>query len=145
MTADEALAAGGGVARRGDAPQRREAQAWLAEALSDGPAPSDELLKAAEKAGISRRTLFRAKDALGVVVAKGSFKGGWAWRLPNEECHRDTRGVPATEILAPFAESGPASGSSTRASSKTAKISTVGTLGGGCTADEYRAARGGDP
>jgi hypothetical protein len=85
MTADEALAAGGGVARRGDAPQRREAQAWLAEALSDGPAPSDELLKAAEKAGFSRRTLFRAKDALGVVVAKGSFKGGWAWRLPNEE------------------------------------------------------------
>jgi energy-coupling factor transporter ATP-binding protein EcfA2 len=144
MTADEALAAGAGSNRRGDAPQRRQAQAWLAEALSAGPASSDELLKAASKVGISRRTLFRAKDALGVVATKGNFKGGWAWRLPADGCHSDTGRVPTKEILAPLADSEPGRGS-TQIFAKNAKLSEGGTLGEGCTADEYRAARGMDP
>jgi energy-coupling factor transporter ATP-binding protein EcfA2 len=146
MTADEALAVRGGTDRREEASQRREAERWLAEALSDGPVASDELLKAAEKVGISRRTLFRAKDALGVVASKGAFKGGWAWRQPDEGCHSDaTRRVPTKEILAPFADSRPGRGSGTQISAKNAKLSEGGTLGEGCTADEYRAARGLDP
>ena len=146
MTADEALAArGGGTDRREEAPQRREAEAWLAEVLSDGPVASDELLTAAGKVGISRRTLFRAKDALGVVASKGAFRGGWAWRLPDEGCHSDTRRVPTTEILAPFPDSRPGRGSETQISAKNAKLSEGGSLGEGCTADEYRAARGMEP
>jgi hypothetical protein len=142
MTADDALAARGGTDRREGAPQRRQAEIWLAEELSDGPVPSDELLTAAAQVGISRRTLFRAKDALGVVASKGAFKGGWAWRLPDQGCHRDTLSVPTEEVLAPFGDSGAARGSGAQISAKNAKFSEGGTLGEGCTADEYRAARG---
>jgi len=43
------------------------------------------------------RRLVRAKSNLGVVANKASFKGGWAWRLPEpksaiadvEGCHDD--------------------------------------------------------
>jgi energy-coupling factor transporter ATP-binding protein EcfA2 len=145
MTADEALAAQGSPDRRERAPQRREAEAWLIEALSGGPVSSVEVEAAAKNVGVSERTLDRAKKKLGVVAFKGAFKGGWAWRLPDHGCHCDTPRVPTEESLAPFAGSGSARGSGTQISAKNAKLSSVGTLGEGCTADEYRAARGADP
>ena len=141
ITANEALAADGGPDRREEAPQRKEAEEWLAESLSGGPVPSADLLRSAGSVGISRRTLFRAKEALGVAAAKGDFKGGWVWRLPDEECHLGAPRMPAPKTLAPFAESKAASGSSARVSPKSATVSGVGTLGSTCTAGEYAAAK----
>ena len=142
ITANEALAADGGPDRREEAPQRKEAEEWLAASLSGGPVPSADLLRSAGSVGISRRTLFRAKEALGVAAAKGDFKGGWVWRLPDEECHLGAPRMPAPKTLAPFAESKAASGSSARLSPKSAPVSGVGTLGSTCTADDYRRAAG---
>jgi hypothetical protein len=110
---------------------------------------SDELLVAAGKNGIKKRTLLRAKDALGVKAKKGDFKGGWVWHLPTDECQLGVARVPTTDALAPLGESESTSGSSARVSSKSATASGLGTLGidAGtvsveCTPDEYRCASG---
>ncbi len=66
--------------------ERDEAAEWLREALADGARPGKDCLAEARKAGISERTLRRAKAALGVRSVKrgGAFGGdpGWAWTLP---------------------------------------------------------------
>jgi hypothetical protein len=52
-----------------------EACDWLTDLLSAGPRPSSEVLAAARAAGITNRTLFRAKR----ILAVNSFKDGAAW------------------------------------------------------------------
>ena len=60
---------------------RDEAKAWLADILSDGPVPSQRVLKQARADGIAERTLRTAKKELGVKSAKSAE--GWAWALPD--------------------------------------------------------------
>ena len=68
MTADEALAAvSGGVEEHG---ALAEAKNFLIDLLTAGPLPRKELEKAADGAGISDKTLRRAKTALGVVAER---------------------------------------------------------------------------
>ena len=77
----DALLAGPGLDRQ----EHREADAWLREALAEGPMLSRDVEPAAEQAGIARRTLFRAKHRLHVVAERvGGYgqKGKWYWRLP---------------------------------------------------------------
>jgi len=64
----------------------QEAVQVLQSVLADGPVPADDAKKEARKAGISERTIYRAKDILGVKSRKVSFtgKGVWQWSLP---CH----------------------------------------------------------
>jgi hypothetical protein len=62
--------------------ERLEATDWLREFLSDGPAPTEEIQKAAKSAGYAWRTMRRAKDALGIEPSKGGFQGPWSWQLP---------------------------------------------------------------
>jgi hypothetical protein len=57
-----------------------EALTWLATELMKGPRPANELYEAADRAGISERTLERAKSDLGVVSQRAGR--GWMWNLP---------------------------------------------------------------
>ncbi len=59
-----------------------EAQAWLREALSDGPAPVPELKQRARRDGIAWRTLERAKEALGVTSHRPPGSESWSWTMP---------------------------------------------------------------
>jgi AAA domain len=69
-----------------DAGAVQEAVEVLRSILESGPVPSEDVKKEARKAGISERTLHRAKTILDVKSRKLSFtgKGVWQWSLP---CH----------------------------------------------------------
>jgi hypothetical protein len=62
----------------------QEAVDVLRAVLEAGPVASDEVKKDARRAGISDRTLQRAKSALGIKARKVGFtgKGIWQWSLP---------------------------------------------------------------
>ena len=60
-----------------------EAEEFLENMLSDGPKSQKSIEEAAERIGIAKRTLDRAKKTLGVQSRKGF--SGWIWEL-NEEC-----------------------------------------------------------
>lgn len=64
---------------------RQAASQWLAEALAAGPMPSVEVVKQAVACGISRGTLQRALDDLGVQSRKTGLNGGWEmhWTPPS--------------------------------------------------------------
>lgn len=72
-----------GMGSRGRPPAKRQnAEAWLAETLKEGSALALVVEEAAEEAGISIRTLARAKKDLGVASVKGV--DGWRWEMPKE-------------------------------------------------------------
>lgn len=58
-----------------------EAAAFLETELAGGPVPASVLLDRAQGAGISRRTLFRAKGARGIASRRLGFEpsSGWVW------------------------------------------------------------------
>jgi hypothetical protein len=62
---------------------RDEAKEFLLEALADGAQPTEDLLKEAKRRGISRTTLYRARDALKVgSKPKDGYQAGTDWFLP---------------------------------------------------------------
>jgi len=63
--------------------ERNEAVEWLREMLADGPRVAREIIAEAKEAGISKRTLDRAKRPAGVVSEKLQ-NGQWVWKL--EDC-----------------------------------------------------------
>src|SRR5690606_18442826 len=80
MTADEALAPP--QRKRGPDPEAaEEAVAWLSEKLARGPRLSADLIAEAGADGISERTLFRAKKAIGAKASRHGFGGPWSWSL----------------------------------------------------------------
>lgn len=92
-----------------------DAASVLREILTDGPRPADDVKAEAKRAGVSERTLWRAKGKLGVRSFKDGFGEGavWKWELPPDATDegRD-RSVPKdaegcqSKTMAPFAESG---------------------------------------
>jgi putative DNA primase/helicase len=83
-TADEILSAGAE-----DSPRRTEAAEFLRVCLADGPKPSKDIEAEAKGAGISWRTVMRAKGDLGIVCNPKAVtrEGGppinkWFWSLP---------------------------------------------------------------
>lgn len=68
-----------------DAPARTEAEEFLAALLEDGPVEAKRVVREAAEAGISKRTLDRAKGKLGVRSrqAEGARHRGWVWALGN--------------------------------------------------------------
>jgi hypothetical protein len=82
MSANEALsAANGATGEQRD--QMRKAKGFLVDLLAAGPVPAEEGKEKAEAAGISERTLDRARQSLGVIAKKDNvFQGRWTWRLP---------------------------------------------------------------
>jgi putative DNA primase/helicase len=63
---------------------RDGAKKFLADILASGPVKKTEIEEAAEANCIATRTLWRAKDELGIVAKKGNsgFHDGWTWQLP---------------------------------------------------------------
>ena len=84
QSATDALRAEQAARRPGpEADAQRDAESFLRRALAAGPMPSKELDEWARAEGVARRTLERARKAVGVE----SFKGptGWFARLPGGE------------------------------------------------------------
>jgi putative DNA primase/helicase len=87
------------------------AEAFLREALAEGPAPVQHLKQAAQANCIAWRTVERAKKALGVAAIKGGMKEGWLWQLPGGDLAKDRRPPTSSEDrqqngVAAFAENG---------------------------------------
>jgi hypothetical protein len=57
------------------------AMSFLREELKNGALPSTQVIRDANAAGISERTLKRAKQSLGVRSVK--ISGGWLWSIPD--------------------------------------------------------------
>ena len=78
----------GDILREPADPEQRsalsEAKDFLLKELADGRVAAELVEKDADAAGISKRTLKRAKRALGVGSDKES-DGSWSWLPPNEE------------------------------------------------------------
>jgi hypothetical protein len=83
ITAAEITAAPVTVEERSE---RSDAKDFLRDHLQDGPLSADELERAATKAGISRRTLFRARKDLKIVSTRRTDAqgraAGWTVELP---------------------------------------------------------------
>jgi hypothetical protein len=79
--ADELI---GGPASAVDGGQLERACTLLREALADGPQPLPELTVRLARQGVSRRTLFRARQEVGIVseTEKASTGPRTVWRLP---------------------------------------------------------------
>jgi putative DNA primase/helicase len=85
-TADQVLAANENAS---DRPAQTEAEDFLRDILRDGPRPAKDVEAEAKEAGISWRTVNRAKKTLGVVAERkaesgqGLGRGGrWYWSWP---------------------------------------------------------------
>lgn len=82
--------------------ERDEAKAWLHDALATGPVAAKEIRDRARQDDIARRTLDRAKAALGVQATRhggiGS-QGHWEWALPvDAEGAKDATDVLSTSL-----------------------------------------------
>lgn len=66
----------------GSAPARNEAEGFLQELLAAGTMPVKQIEAEAKAAGLSWRTVKRAKDTLGIKASKAGLDGGWFWTLP---------------------------------------------------------------
>jgi len=62
---------------------QEQAERFLLDLLSAGPVESADVLAAAQRAGISERTLKRAKASLWVQSVKDG--GAWCWALPDDD------------------------------------------------------------
>lgn len=82
ITADEALTPA-------DSNEEKTDTEWAVEVLqnvlSNGPVQVAEINKEAKQAGISPKSLRRAREGLGIKPRKTDFKGGWVWSLPQHE------------------------------------------------------------
>lgn len=82
MTADEALSPS-------DSNEEKTDTDWAVEileiALANGPVSAVEVNKEARQAGISQKSLRRAKERLGIKPKKSGFDTGWVWSLPQHE------------------------------------------------------------
>lgn len=76
LTATEAMQSEAGTGKR------EEAKDWLRAKLADGAVPSNEVMDDAERNGLRRRTLMRAKEELGIESEKQGFTDTWLWHLP---------------------------------------------------------------
>lgn len=69
--------------------ERDEAVDWLRQALAAGTRPANDIIEEAREAqGIAKRTLDRARKAVGVDAYRPKNPGPWWWRLPNAEAQR---------------------------------------------------------
>ena len=78
ISADEALS----PSNDDGSPALQDAEDWLLHELRFGSAKTKDLQKSAKEAGISWRTVERAKAKLGVKARSPQFSKGWEWYLP---------------------------------------------------------------
>jgi len=88
LSADELAAPPVSADAEGDRGALDQAQEFLRDVLTTGPVVYEELMKAMKKAGITSRTLYRAKALMGVKSQRQSVDGVawrdqlWEWSLP---------------------------------------------------------------
>ncbi len=70
-----------------DRSQLDAAKEFLKDELGDGPMTAKQVLKDSQEAGVSRATLYRAKDAMRVKSSKDGL-GPWIWSLPDKPDRR---------------------------------------------------------
>jgi hypothetical protein len=76
-----------------------EAKLFLETRLSNGPVKAALLYTEAENNDIKKRTLQRAKNALGINVYKGGgFKAPWMWELPTKDATKIATHGTLTEV-----------------------------------------------
>ncbi len=63
----------------------KEAEALLNALLADGPMPAKEAKREAREAGVSERSLIRAKEKLGITSNKRGMYGPWYWSLASHD------------------------------------------------------------
>lgn len=63
---------------------KETAQEWLIQLLWKGPVPSKEIPAQIKEAGLSAKTVRRARESLGIICQRIGYgpEGGWEWRLP---------------------------------------------------------------
>jgi 5S rRNA maturation endonuclease (ribonuclease M5) len=112
-----------------------EAKDFLLVALSNGARDSKAIKEEAKQAGISERTLFRAKKELNIKADKvgmpGSHYQKWVWRLPDEECQAETEDCQTSNV-------------GSLRTNETSKDSYGSNLGEGCQVSEYDSLRDSD-
>jgi hypothetical protein len=95
ITADDAVSA------TGNDPDERsatdEACEFLLDVLAEGPLAAKEVFRRGSDAGISSRTLKRAKKDAGVQTLKQGMGGGWLWFLPGHTPVETPKGAKNTE------------------------------------------------
>jgi putative DNA primase/helicase len=63
---------------------RDTASKFLLQLLAAGPVAVKQVEEEAKAAGLSRATVRRAADDLGITAGKTGFDAGWSWRLPDD-------------------------------------------------------------
>lgn len=85
------MLAEGATSTGGNKDERDEAARWLRDFMlskNGGEAPAAEVLRSAEKDGLSKDAVKRAKKKVGVSSEKSSFGAGWVWRYnPGSDTH----------------------------------------------------------
>jgi len=84
-----------------------EAKEFLLDILAEGIVNANEIFRDAKRAGISEKTLRRAKRSLAIRSEKSEFGGGWLWSLGREDGQQSPKVVnkniwPSSENLAIF-------------------------------------------
>lgn len=92
ITAEEALAVEDNEGRS----QTDEAVDWLRKELATGPAKAADVQKQARLAGISDKSLRRARERLAIHPLKSEFAGGWTWAL--REDAQDTQDAQSQNV-----------------------------------------------
>ena len=76
----------------------------MRETLSE-PTPATEVLSMAADAGITKKTLRRASESLGIIKQKTGMKTGWVWSLPPKM--RSSSEDAQHDCMGSFGELGP--------------------------------------
>ncbi len=76
-----------------------DACAFLSDLLNDGAVEKKRVDAAARNAGVPMVTVHRAKKKLKIKAFKDSFKGGWSWRLP-EDNQQNAKATPQKSMSA---------------------------------------------
>lgn len=63
-----------------------EAMDWLEAFLENGPKHATDVISESRRAGLSKATIRRAKEQMGIKPKKAGFgqQGGWMWGLPDD-------------------------------------------------------------
>lgn len=92
ITADEALVPS-------DSYEEKTHIEWAVEILklilAEGPKSAAEVKKEATQAGLTDKTLRRAREKLGIKPRKRDFKSGWMWSLPHHEDAQESQDAPS--------------------------------------------------
>jgi putative DNA primase/helicase len=104
--ARELLATADATGDDGEGGTLSDARRFLSDLLADAPMRAGDVFKDADGAGLTKRSIQRAADKIGVLRHKDGMRGGWLWKLPPKmpRCHEGDEDAEQN-YLAPTAPS----------------------------------------